>query len=263
MLKKEFKYNIKTLFIWSSITVFFLTVIFLIYPSIIKENEGMKDIMEQMFSKDILKMFNMDIVSLDSVFGWLSTEGYIFLMLISGSYFAILGGTILLKEQSEHTINFLYSKPISKNKILSSKLLLGLIYILIFCGIIALTNFIGLYFNNDLNFTKWALISITLVLISIFFYTISMLISIFFKKTSASIGANLGVVFGFYVLSILGTLSEKTEILKYLSPFYYMDARSILTDSTLDIIKVAVMLICSIIFVISLYITYNKKELGK
>lgn len=263
MLKKEFKCNIKTLFIWLAIIVFFLAVVFLVYPSIIKENESMKEVMDQMFSKEMLKIFNMDLISLDSVFGWLSTEGYIFILLLGGSYFALLGGTILLKEQSEHTIDFLYSKPISKNRILNSKLLLGLIYILIFCGIIALTNLVGLYFSDDLDLKKWALISLTPVFISSFFYTISMLSSLYFKKTSTSIGANLGIVFGFYVLSILGLLSEKTGFLKYLSPFYYMDARSILIDSKIDILNIFIIVICSVIFTVSLYISYNKKELGK
>lgn len=263
MLKKEFKCNTKTLFIWLSIIVFFLAVVFLVYPSIVKQNEGMTEAMNQIFSKEMLKMFNMDIVGFDTVFGWLSTEGYIFLVLLTGSYFALLGGTILLKEQSDHTIDFLYSKPISKNKILTSKLLVGLIYILMFCGVIAVTNFIGLYFSNDLDFIKWLLISLTPICIGLFFYTISMLVSLYFKKTSTSIGANLGIVFGFYVLSILGALSEKTEFLKYLSPFYYMDARSILIDSSIDLLNISVIVICSIIFTVSLYISYNKKELGK
>lgn len=263
MLKKEFKCNFKTLLIWLLIIVFFLVTIFLVYPSIVKDNQDMSKMISEIFSEDMLKMFNMDIISFDTVFGWLSTEGYLFLVLLSGAYFALLGGTILLKEQSDHTIDFLYSKPISKNKILNSKLSLGLIYTVIFCGIIALTNFIGLKLSNDFDFTKWALISLTPVFISIFFYTLSMLVSLCFKKTSTSIGANLGIVFGGYVLSMLGALSDKIEFLKYLSPFYYMDARSILTDSKIEIVNILVMIVCSIIFTASLYISYNKKELGK
>lgn len=263
MLKKEFKYNIKTLFIWLVIIVAFLGIIFLVYPSVIKDNQSMMDIMNQMFSPEMLKMFNMDIISLDSVFGWIATEGYIFLMLISGSYFALLGGTVLLKEQSEHTINFLYSKPISKNRILTSKMLLGLIYTIIFCGIIALTMLIGLHYSGDLDYTKWSLISLTPVFISVLFYAISMLVSLGFKKTSTSIGVNLGIVFGFYILSILSTLSDKIEFLKYLSPFYYMDARDILVDSKISTFNISVMLISTVVFVVSTYIIYNKKELGK
>lgn len=263
MLKKEFKCNIKSLIIWIGIIAFLLLVVFAIYPSMMQENANMTEMMKEMFSPEVLRLFNMDIVGFDSVFGWIATEGYLLLVLLGGSYFAILGGTILLKEQDDHTIDFLYSKPISKNKIVTSKILLGLLYILIFCGGIALINFIGLTLSNDFDFIKWLLISVLPIFVCLFFFMISLLISLGFKKTSTSIGANLGAVFGFYILSMLGALSDKIEFLKYLSPFYYTDARSVLENSTIDILNIGIVTICSIVFGVLLYISYNKKELGK
>ena len=262
MIKKEFKCNFKGLLIWCLITILFLILIFAIYPSVIKENENMSQMMEQMFSKEILALFNMDIVSFDSVFGWLASEGYVMLTLLLSSYFAILGGTIVLKEHSEKTIYFLYSKPISKRRILSFKIITGLTYAFIFNLIIALTNLIGLYLSNDLDLSKWFWISIMPFLLSIFIYLVSLFISIHLKKTSTSIGVSLGIVFLFYILNVISLLSDKLDFIKYLSPFYYIDARNILENGQPNFINIIVLFFLSFIFMLLSYFKYDKKEMG-
>ena len=48
------------------------SVIFLIYPSIIaSENIQMINEMMEIFPKEMLKAFNMDISSMESAYGWL------------------------------------------------------------------------------------------------------------------------------------------------------------------------------------------------
>lgn len=262
MLRKEFKCNFKNLTIWGLITIVFLVIIYLVYPNIIKENENMSQMMNQMFSKEILEAFNMDIVSFDSVLGWIVSEGYVMITLLLASYFAIMGGSIVLKEHHEKTIYFLYSKPVSKNKILTSKIIAGLIYILIFNILIAITNLIGLALSNDLDFNKWLWISVLPIILSIFFFFICLFISMYLKKTSSSIGVNLGVVFGFYMINILSLMTDKLEFLKFFSPFYYIDARDVLVNGSPDLINIIMLGGISIIFALLSYYEYDKKELG-
>ena len=222
----------------------------------------MTQMMNEMFSKEILAMFNMDIVSFSSVFGWLASEGYVMITLLLAMYFSILGGTILLKEQDEKTIYFLYSKPVSKRKILTSKILTGLIYILFFNLVIGLTNFIGLYLSDDLNIEKWLWISIMPAFLSMFCFFISLFISLYMKKTNASIGVNLGLVFMFYIMNVVSMLSDKIEFLKYFSPFYYIDARDILMNGHPEISNCVMISILSIGFMVLSYYVYDKKEVG-
>lgn len=262
MLRRELKVNVKALFIFLLILVVMLGTVSAVYPSIMTSNVDV-DAMLKMFPKSMLEAFNMDVVSIGSIFGWLSTEGYMFITLLGGCYFAILGGTILLKEQSDHTIDFLYSKPVSKNKILTSKILCGFIYLIVYNVVVGLTTYIGLKVNDDFEFTKWALLTLAPLILEGFFFLLSLFLSLFFKKTSKGISIGIGTVFIMYLLNLLGTLSDKIEFLKYLSIFNYMDSRQILVDSHIETFGLVLTFVVSIIMITATYILYNRKELGK
>lgn len=260
MFKKEFKSNLRGLIIWTLIMVLLFVIVFLVYPSIIKDTKMFNELMASMDEK-MLAIFNMDVISIDTVFGWVATEGYLMILLVGGCYFGILGSNILLKEENDKTIEFLYAKPITRNKIITSKILCGLSYIFIFNLLVGTTNFIGCYLSNNLDTNKWFLITILPIFGHVFIYLISLLISIFLNKTNQSIGICLGTLFGFYFLSVLGGLAEIVEFLKYFSPFYYVEARSILIDGTIDLVNMGVLIVSSIIISFLIYRIYNKKEL--
>ena len=57
-------------------------------------------------------------------------------------------------------------------------------------------------------------------------------------------------------------MSDKLEFLKYLSPFEYINSKTIITNNSLDIFNLVLLTIYIIISVIGFYSTYNKKELG-
>ena len=87
MFKREMKINLKSFIIWTSILIGLFLVVFLVYPSIMNSsNAQMIDEMMAMFPEEMLKSFNMDISSIDSAFGWLKTEGFVFVLLITGIY---------------------------------------------------------------------------------------------------------------------------------------------------------------------------------
>ena len=118
MFSRELKINFKNFLIWSIATVVLFGVVFLVYPSIINgpEVESLNEMMKA-FPEDILKAFNMDISSIDSVYGWLKSEGFVFILLIAGCYAGLLGSNILLKEESDKTIEYLGTLPVKRTKI--------------------------------------------------------------------------------------------------------------------------------------------------
>ena len=96
MFKREMKINLKNFIIWTAILIGLFLVVFLLYPSIVtSENMQMMDEMMKMFPEEMLKAFNMDISTIDSAFGWLKTEGFVFVLLKTGIYSGILGSNIL------------------------------------------------------------------------------------------------------------------------------------------------------------------------
>ena len=105
MIKREFKVNLKGFIIWLGILVIIFGFVYAIYPFILND-ETMKNMEEVMktIPPEFLKVFNMDMSSISTAYGWLKSEGFMFVLLIIGFYSSYLGGTILLKEESDRTI---------------------------------------------------------------------------------------------------------------------------------------------------------------
>ena len=105
MLKREFKVNLRSFLIWTGVLVSLFLMVYLMYPSLIASDQ-MDELNEMMqkFPPELQKAFNMDISGIDTAFGWMKTEGFVFVLLVTGVYGSILGTNILLKEEQIYLI---------------------------------------------------------------------------------------------------------------------------------------------------------------
>ena len=262
MFKREMKVNFKSFLIWSLLLLGIFTISFLIYPSIINsDNIKMMDEMMEMFPPEMLKAFNMDISSIDSVFGWLKSEGFVFVLLIIGCYSGILGSNILLKEESDKTIEYLNSLPIKRNTIILNKVFCGLLYIILMVLILGIFNYIGLSLSGDFDKKLYILLSITPIFSSIVIYFACMFLSTFTHKSKKMIGISLSIVLLSYILQILSSLAETAKFLQYFSVFTLADIRNVITNIAINPIMIIISIVISIFFLGSIIIHYNKKEL--
>lgn len=262
MIKRELKYNFKSFLIWTIITLVIFLVVFLVYPSITNsDNIKMMDEMMKLFPPEVLKAFNMDIASIDTAYGWLKTEGYIFVLLITGCYGAILGTNILLKEENDKTIEYLNSLPIKRNNIVINKTIVGLIYIIILIILLGIFNYIGLSLSGDFDKKQYLLLSMTPLFPTILTYFICLFLSTLTHKSKKMLGVSLGFVLISYILQTISTISESVEFLKYFSVFTLADTRNIITKTTLNPTMILITIVLSSIFFILTIINYNKKEL--
>lgn len=262
MFKRELKINLKSFIIWTSILIGLFLVVFLIYPSIINSaNMEMIDEMMKIFPEEMLKAFNMDISTIDSAFGWLKTEGFVFVLLITGIYSGILGSNILLKEESDKTIEYLNSVPVTRKNIVLNKILCGLFYIILMIVIIGIFNFIGLSLSGEFDRKSYILLSITPLFSSIVIFAICLFLSTFTHKTKKTLGISLGIVFVSYFLNVISEIGESTEFLKYISIFTLADIRNVILNVSINPILVVLAMCITVIFMILTMIRYEKKEL--
>lgn len=262
MFKREMKINFKSFTIWTSILIILFLVVFLVYPSIMN-SDSVKSIndMMKMFPEEMLKAFNMDISSIDTAFGWLKTEGFVFVLLITGIYSGILGSNILLKEESDKTIEYLNSVPVTRKKIITDKILCGFIYIILMVLIVGIFNFIGLKISGEFDQKSYILLSITPIFSSIVIFAICLFLSTFAHKTKKTTGISLGIVFMSYFLNVISELSESTEFLKYISIFTLADIRNVIIETNIDPIMVILSIGITILFIVLSILHYDKKEL--
>ena len=262
MFKRELKLNFKSFLIWTLILIGLFLVVYLVYPYIMTgENVEMLNEMMKVFPPEILKAFNMDISEIDTAYGWLKTEGFVFVLLITGIFSGMLGSNIVLKEESDKTIEYLHNLPITRTKIVTNKVLCALTYIISMILILGIFNYIGLSISGEFSKKQYILLAISPLLSSIVTFSLCLFISTFTKKTKNTMAISLGIVFASYFLQILAELSDKVEFLKCFSTFTLADTRNILSTTTITPICIIVSLLLTVsLIVLSIY-KYNKKEL--
>lgn len=262
MFKRELKINFKSFIIWTAILIGLFLVVFSVYPSIISsENVEMIDTMMKIFPEEMLKAFNMDISSIDTAFGWLKSEGFVFVLLITGIYSGILGSNILLKEESDKTIEYLNSLPVTRKNIAINKILCGIFYIILMIIAIGIFNFVGLTLSGEFDKKSYLLLSITPIFSSIVIFSICLFLSTFTHKTKNTLGISLGIVFASYFLNIISELGESTEFLKYISIFTLADIRNVIMDVAINPLMVILSIGITLIFMALTIIRYDRKEL--
>lgn len=262
MLKRELKVNFRGFVIWASILVILFGAVFLIYPSIItSDNMESLNEMLKVFPEDLLRAFNMDISSIDSAFGWIKTEGFVFVLLITRIYSGILGSGILLKEENDKTIEYLNSLPVRRTQIVMNKVAVGLVYIFLMVIVLGVFNYVGLTWSGDFDKKSYLLLSVTPIFSSIVIFSLCLFLSTFTHKTKNTIGFSLGIVFVSYFLNVISELSEETEVLKYVSVFTLADIRNVIVDVKINPHLVIVAFGLAILFIGLTVVRYNKKEL--
>ncbi len=263
MFVREIKVNFKSFLIWTLILISLFFIVFLMYPSIMSsENVQMMNEMLKIFPEEMLKAFNMDISNIDTAFGWLKTEGFVFVLLITGIYSGILGSNILLKEENDKTIEYLNSLPVTRKKIVFNKIFSAMIYILLMILILGTFNFIGLSIIEEFDKNLFILLSITPIFSSIVIFAVCLFISTFTHKTKKTLGISLGIVFISYFLQIISEMSETTEFLKYISIFTLADIRNVIVNISINPIMVLLSIMFFIVFIVLTLIHYNQKELA-
>lgn len=262
MIKKELKQNRKNFFLWFIITAGIFFLIFLLYPSIVNENEiESMDAFMKAFPKEVIEAMNMDLSSMTSAFGWFQSEGFIFFLLLTSCYGGLLGSNILLKEESDKTIEYLNSLPIKRHQIIIKKVVVSLFYIISLIILLAITNYIGLRINEEIDKKTFILLSITPLFSSITFFFLCLFLSTFTHKTKKMIGLTLGLVFISYIFSIIANMADSVEFLKYISLFTLTDVRHVIQTTTIDGIYIALTVVISITLLLLTLYRYHKKEL--
>lgn len=261
MFKRELKVNLKSFCLWTIITMLLFLVVFLVYPSIINgpEAESLNEMMK-VFPEEILKAFNMDISSIDSAYGWLKSEGFVFILLIIGCYAGISGSNILLKEENDKTIEYLGVMPIKRTSMVLAKSFVGIIYIIGFTVLLGIFNFIGLELSGDFDRKQYIFLSLTPILSAIPVFFICMFLSTFTNKTKKMLGISLGIVLLSYVFYTLAYLSENIEFLKYFSVFTLSDIRNVIINVSFNAGIIAISVLISIVFLFLTLVRYHKKE---
>lgn len=199
--------------------------------------------------------------NLDTLLGYYGIL-FSYIVIITASHAVLLGATIISKEENEKTSEFLFVKPISRTKIITSKLFVSILFILIL-NIITFSSsvlFCSQYENINKEIT---IFMIGMFFIQLIFLSIGMLISAIMKNSKSAKATNIStaVLLTLYVTSKFIDMSDKLNFLKYLNPFKYFDVQGLI-NNRIDYIFIILSIMIILISISLTYILYNKKDLN-
>ncbi len=263
LFRRELIKNSRSTILWTSILILYNVSMLLLFPSL---TGGMKDKMNAMleaFPKEMIIAMGLDKVSITEMLGFYNTYCYLLVTILGGIFAVLQGISILSKEEDEKTVEFLLSKPIKRKRIVTEKVLAVLSNILILNIAVSLVSFITAEMVKSENYNRQVLLLLFVgpVLMQITFAALGLIISVFYVKARVNIPLGVGVVLGFYFISIIAAISQEVSFLKYFTPFKYVDGADIITNKAIDPVYIAIMVLITVGCTFATYILYNKKDI--
>lgn len=186
-----------------------------------------------------------------------------YLALMAAIHAAMLGANIISKEERDKTSEFLMVKPVSRNKIITAKLLSSISNVVIF-NIVTLVSSIYMvgYYDKSPNINHDIItLMIGMFILQLLFMLMGTAAASIIRNPKSSTSVSSSILLITYILSMIIDLNSKFQNLKYLTPFKYFEAENLLYNKGFNIITIILSIIIIIILLSVTYIFYGKRDL--
>lgn len=244
---------------WAIAMISLASLYIVLFKGLGREIESFKMFLTNM--PDVLKQsFNILVDSISTLEGFYSII-FSFVLLCGAIQAMNIGTAIVSKEMRDHTVDFLMTKPVSRFRILTFKLLAAFV-VLILTNVVyqAATIFVAVSVVESFRLQVFVMISCTLFFVQVVFLAIGVFVSVIARKIHSVISVSLSVVFGLYVVGSLGTILGE-DVVRYFSPFRYFDATYIIKQTAYETRFVVVAISVIVFLLVSSYFIYRKKDL--
>lgn len=257
---QELRFHRKTVLIWNVSLALTLILMLFIYPAVMSEKASYEAILASL-PPGLLEAFSINFDTFMSFNGFLGYT-YSYMLIALGVLAMNLGLSALGKEVSGKTADFLMTRPISRVRLLTEKILAGitlltLTNILIGITIWGMTLVLGVK-DSDMGVTL--LIILGGFIVQIIFYSLGILLGISRKRIRYITSLSLSFVFTFYIVAMVSQVVKK-EYLFYFSPFRYFDFNQMIINRGFEMKYIAVSAAITAAALASSYIILKNKEI--
>lgn len=175
-----------------------------------------------------------------------------------------LSVSILIKEESDGTIEYLYSKPISRGELFLQKtlaIMASFFFMILVLSIITIIGFLSFGdYNLGESIKESSIFYGSISFVGLVYMAVGLLLSALLKSNKGSSGIAISIVFSTFLFGIMGLTNNKLEILSNLSPMDWIKTQKLMTEGiSLKewLIGISVIIICSIFS----YVIYKRKDL--
>lgn len=233
IIRLEFRNLYKSLLFWiiSIGSIIFLMLAF--FPNMQSESmqqlarakmEGMDPAILAAFGLEVLPDFTNVTEYFGYIFQYITLAIMIFVTQKSIS--------LLIREETDGTIEFLYGNPVSRMDIFFQKLLALIMSYVFFLMVLSGVTLLGYVTFSDKGIAE-SIKEIVTMFSGVFyagmvFLCVGILISTVIKSDKSSFTAANAIVFGTYVLGIMSVLIKKLDFLRYASPMDWIKTDKLL-----------------------------------
>lgn len=258
----EFKVHLKSVLIWSGSISALILAFLSMFGSFAAEAALVSDLMES-FPKELLIAFGMTDMDWSTILGFFGLL-FVFSQICLAIQAANYGFGLVSVEETEWTADFLLSKPVSRVKIMTSKLLAAICSLALTQAIVWSSSFIFINIfrqGQEYEVKAVVLLLLSMTIFQLFFLTVGMAISLLVKRLRNVLPYSMGLVFGLYILNAFGSMiGEKS--LEIISPFKHFAPSFIIKNVSWDfpLIMISVGLIA--ISVGASYVLYARRNIA-
>jgi ABC-2 type transport system permease protein len=232
------------------------------FGAIFKAGQSVTDLMSS-FPKSVQTIFGMNGFDLSKASGYYGIL-FLYIALMATIHASMLGADIIGKEERDRTSEFLFPKPISRTRVVTSKLLAAFVNLIIFNAATWISSIVivGKYQKDGSVNHEIFIMMVGLFFLQLIFLSIGTVMASISNKPKMASESTMGILLFAYILAILVNMSDKIEWLKYFTPFRYFDAKNMLDTGRVDSFFVVLSIIIIATLVTGTYAFYNKRDLS-
>lgn len=257
----ELKMSLRSVITWSISIIVIIFIFMAMFSSIAKDAEFMNQALSK-FPKELLLAFGMENMDWSSVLGFF---GFIFFfcqicLAVQASNY---GFALVSVEERELTADFLLAKPVSRRKILTSKLLSALTGLTITNLVVWISTFVSVnIFRGGRGYPVKPLILLLLsiVIFQLFFLAVGLAVSLLVKRVRSVTPFSMGLAFGMYILNAFGNMIGE-DSLEVISPFKQFDPNYILKNGAYNLPLVLFNVCVIVIAIAASYMLYARRNI--
>jgi len=257
---RELRANFKSLLIWSGIVILFSIVGFSKF-SAFYENPQLLTVLESM-PPALLSALDMNSFNLTTVTGFFGIMNIYFSLILSISA-VMWGSDIISKEERDKTVEFSLTLPVKRSSLISGKAAAVLVNcILLLLVTWGTTLVLAQNYQPDSEYYDFVALNMqSYFFLQLIFMAAGIFLGCIVKKHKRAGSLAVSLLLGSYFLSILIGFSTKLDFLKYVTPFKYFEAATLLRESRLDPFFIGLSLILTVVFLCAAYFSYSKRDL--
>jgi len=189
---------------------------------------------------------------------------FLYIAVMAAVHAVLLGTNVISKEERDKTSEFLYSKPVSRARALTGKLLAAFANVVVL-NLVTLASslyFVDFYGKGESLTGDILLLMAGLLLLQLIFLSLGAVVAGTAHKPKSAAGRATAIMLLTFLISYVVNFNERLDLLRYVTPFKYYDAAVLMAENQLDPVFVALSLVIVVVAVFGTYRFYSARDLN-